>query len=221
MKRIIFLLITICCLPLASCSGSLTGKIEKSLAEVRQVIFVGETDTIKATFMCGKREKDYVINGYNTPLIDFGIITITLKKDVDITNARAVLTADTNRYEEALEQNPFDNTLVCDFGLITDLDSLSVKIYLGSKVHSINLNQISSDWKTDYNDALKIACKSLKGELKKQTNGEFKGETYVKIIEDTKVNKGEYYWYVSFACRNGTKHSVIIDPATGEILTKS
>lgn len=221
MKKYIFAIVLICSSILCSCSSNTLNKVGASLSEIRQVFYVGETDTFKATFMCGKREKDYVINGYNTDLIDFGVVTITLKKSTTLKNPRISMTANTNRYESELEENPFDGTYVCDLKLITNVDGITLKIYYGSKTEQVELKNISSAWKVDCNQALKVACKQLKSELKPLIDTEFKGETYVKIIEDTKVNKGNYYWYVTFVGRNGVKHTVIIDPSSGNILAKS
>ncbi len=220
MKKLVIFCLIISSLFLAGCN-SVYREVSKTVSEVRYSIYLGETDTIKATFMCGKREKDYVINGYNTPLIDFGIVTIALKKSATTDNAKIVLTVDTNRYEDTLEKNPFDDTLVADLKIIPTASEITLKVYLGNDVQELTLNCLNSDWKVDHQDALKLACKTLKGELKTQIDGTYKGEVYVKIIEDTKVNKGQYYWYVSFAGRDGIKHTVIINPNSGEVLAKS
>jgi len=220
MKKLVTFCLIISSLFLVGCN-SVYSEVSKAVSEVRYSIYSGETDALKATFMCGKREKDYVINGYNTPLIDFGIITITLKKPATSDNAKIVLTVDTNRYEDTLEKNPFDDTLVADLKIIPTTSELSLKVYLNNDAHELTLNCLSSDWKIDHQAALKLACKTLKGELKTQIDSSYKGEVYVKIIEDTKVNKGEYYWYVSFAGRDGIKHTVIINPLSGEVLAKN
>lgn len=220
MKKFVLVFVLLICFALTGCNSTYK-EVSKNLSEVRYNIYVGETDTLKATFMCGKREKDYVINGYSSALIDFGIITVTLKKDLPHENAKVVLTVDTNRYEELLEENPFDGTLVCDLKLLTTSNDLTVKVFLNGKTEELKLQSVSSDWKITHVEALKLACKTLNNELKTHISDGYKGEVYVKIIEDTKVNKGNYYWYVSFANRDGIKHTVIIDPVSGEILAKN
>ena len=126
MKKLVIFCLIISSLFLAGCN-SVYREVSKTVSEVRYSIYLGETDTIKATFMCGKREKDYVINGYNTPLIDFGIVTIALKKSATTDNAKIVLTVDTNRYEDTLEKNPFDDTLVADLKIIPTASEITLK----------------------------------------------------------------------------------------------
>lgn len=221
-KLVVFFLIVINSFLLAGCNKFY--KLTKSnIAEIRHNVFVGSSDNFDITFMSGKREKDYVINGYNTDLIDFGIITITIKdNNLNISDPTFALTIDTLRYEEVLEKNPFDGTYVADIGVVVDnsLSSMTIKVFMGEIVEELTLNNLSYNWEISSYDALKLACKTLKSELKPLISNEFLGEVYIKIIKDTIVNDGSYYWYVNFVSRNGIYHSIIINPLTSEILAK-
>ena len=221
-KLVVFVLIMINCLLLGGCN-KLYKVTKSSISEVRHNVFVGSSDNVDITFMSGKREKDYVINGYNTELINFGIVTITIKnQNLEIKDPTFALTIDTLRYEELLEKNPFDGTYVADIGVIVDnsLPSMSIKVFMGEIVEEITLNNLSHNWKVDHYEALKISCKELKDNLKPLIQNEFLGEVYIKIIKDTIVDDGSYYWYVNFVSRNGIYHSTIINPLTSEILAK-
>ena len=221
-KLVVFFLVLINSFLLGGCNKYY--KLTKSsIAEIRHNVFVGSSDNLDITFMSGKREKDYVINGYNTELVDFGIITITIKNpNLKLSDPTFALTIDTLRYEEVLEKNPFDGTYVADIGVVVDnsLSSMTIKVFMGELIEEIQLNNLSYDWKLNSYDALKLACKTLKNELKSLITNEFLGEVYIKIIKDTIVDDGSYYWYVNFVSRNGIYHSTIIDPLTSEILAK-
>jgi hypothetical protein len=221
-KLTIFVLILINSFLLTGCDNYY--KLSKSnIAEIRHNIFVGSSDNFDITFMSGKREKDYVINGYNTELIDFGIVTITLTNtDINVETPSFALTIETLRYEEVLEKNPFDGTYVADIGVVVnnDLPNISIKIFMGDIVEEATLTNISKSWELDSYGALKLACKSLKEELKPLIQNEFQGEVYIKIIKDTIVDDGSYYWYINFAGRNGVYHNIIINPLTSVILAK-
>ncbi len=210
-------------LAFTGCTDKYVSLTQESLAEVRQTLFVGETDNLSVTFMSGYREKDYIINGYNTELIPFGVLTVTLLNN-NITQsdgATYALTIGTNRYEGVFEINPFDSTYVGDIKqLVTDTQDLTLRFVLGSLNEEINLHNISSTWKVNHTEALKIACKELKPQLKKLTQGTFLGETYIKIICDNKIQENGCYWLVNFVGRKGETHSVLINPITAEILAK-
>lgn len=222
MKKIIaVLIILISSFGLTACNKYY--KITRSsIAEIRYNIFAGSSDNFDITFMSGQREKDYVINGYNTDLIDFGIVTITVKNhDLDL-NENFALTIDTLRYENTLEKNPFDGTYVSDIGITVsnNVNSISIKVFHGESSEEIKLNNLSQDWEIDCYDALKLSCNALSQELKPLTTNGFLGEVYIKIIKDTIVNDGSYYWYVNFVSRDGVNHNIIINPLTSEILAK-
>lgn len=220
-KFCVIFLILISCVPLCACNNYKS--LKSNLSEIRQNIFVGSSENFDITFMSGKREKDYVVNGYNTELIDFGIITITTNFEVDASISPSfALTVETLRYEDILEKNPFDGTYVADIKVLVDdnISSITVKIFMGEIVEEITLNNLSCSWEVSPYSALKIAYKNLSDELAPLMRKEFLGEVYIKIIKDTILNNNNYYWYVNFVSRNGIYHSIIIDPMTSEILAK-
>lgn len=222
MKYFAIIVLVINCFFLGGCNRCYN-ITKSSISEIRQNIFCGESDNFDVTFMSGYREKDYVINGYNTELIKFGIVTITVKNpNISTLNPAVALTIDTLRYESELEKNPFDGTYVADIGVVVDddLPSISIKLFLGEVVEELTLNNLTTDWKVDSLKALKISCKTLSKELEPLIDKNFLGEVYIKIIKDTILDDGSYYWYVNFVSRNGIYHSTIIDPLTSEILAK-
>jgi len=197
-------------------------KVINNLAEVRYNLYSGKTENINVTLMSGKREKNYVVNGYCTDSVDFGVITFKVKSDITMTKEiNFVLTVGTTRYDGILEQNPFDGSYVYDLRNIIDSEEvITAKIIAGEFVESVELTSVTNNFNVNWDNALKIACKELNDSL--QTfieNDEFKGECYVKLICDEDI-LGTYYWYVNFVSRFGKSYSVIIDPITNEIMAK-
>ena len=221
MKKFIILFLS--CALLFGCSNSKTYDMAKNnLAEVRYNLYSGKTDNISVTLMSGKREKDYVINGFCSEAIPFGVLTfkinesILLKGDVNF-----VLTVGTFRYDGVLEKNPFDGSYVYDLkNIIDSSEVITAKIIAGEFVDEVELKSVTDSFNVNYDNALRIACKELNDNLKSFIeNDEFKGECYVKLICDDDVT-GLYYWYVNFVSRNGKNYCVIIDPISNEIMAK-
>lgn len=193
------------------------------LAENRHNLYYGENESVETTLITGTRESDYVINGYCTQSIEFGVVTFKLLASVEFAgNPLYSLTVGTTRYDGALEQNPFDGTYVADVKtLINSTEKIIAKLMMGDFVQEIELVSVTSNWQINYDQALEIACKELKSDLEGfMDNGEFAGEVYVKIINDDDVDNKVYYWYVNFVNRSGKNVAVIIDPNTKEILAK-
>ncbi len=208
---------------LTACTSKMLKLTQSNIAEVRYNIYAGTGGSIHATFMSGMREKNYVVNGYATELIPFGVLTFTLPdtESTKIEQATYLLKYGTTRYEGVLEVNPFDGTYVADIKqVIDDTASLDVEIVVGDTVQDITLNKVNSDWKVDHTKALKIATKKCNAELKKYVvDNYFEGEVYIKIINEP--DTPNYYWYVSFLSRNAINVAALIDPISGNCTISS
>lgn len=193
-----------------------------NIAEVRELMFVGETNNINVSLISGHREQDYVVNGYSTDLIEFGVLTFQiLSNNIMPQTVNYVLTIGTTRYDGVLEHNPYNDTYVCDIQkAVKTGQTIYAKIIAGEFVESVELFLVTTNWVLDYKDALKTACSELNNELKSfVVNEQFCGECYIKILNDNELTN-TYYWYVNFVSRDGKNYAVIVDPITAEILAK-
>lgn len=223
MKLFLLLICGIFCL--TACTNKYENLLISNTAEVREFMMEGAATSVKASLICGKREKDYKLNGYASELIEFGVLTFTLDnvQDYDETIAKYILNVGTLRYDGALEKNPFDGTLVADIKRIIDKnENVSVKLIIGEYLQDIPLKLIGADFKVQSEDVYKIVASKYKNQLKAiSVNNVFEGELYIKIINDADEYKGDYYWYVSLLTRKGGKLSLIISPYTSEILAST
>lgn len=210
---------------LCACGGStkLYDYAKNNLAEVRQNLYVGESENLQVSLISGKREKDYVVNGFCTEPTEFGVLTFMFKTDVALPETvNYVLTVGTTRYDGVLEQNPYDGSFVCDVKkIIESSEVISAKIIAGEFVESVEVKSVTSNWNVNADNALKLACSELKQELNTFIeNDEFYAECYIKIINDPDVDKDNYFWYVNFVGRNNKTYAVVINPISNEIMAK-
>lgn len=223
LKRALIIL----CLSLLMCiSGCNTNRIYnmaiRNIAEVRVDLWENKTDNMSTTFISGYREEDYVVNGYCTDMIEFGVLTFDVNPSIvlpDVVNY--VLTIDSTRYDGVLEHNPYNDTYVCDITKCVNASSVVVaKIIAGDFVETVELHPQTTNWVLDYKEALKVACGELEEYLEKFVeNEQFCGECYIKILNDDEVNS-TYYWYINFVSRDGKNYAVVIDPNSSEIMAK-
>ena len=205
---------------LSGCDAKLEQNIWDNVAEYRQFVVFGDNDNMSVTFMCGKREVDYKSDGVATDLIPFGVITITLDRNIPIDTMNYVLYVGTEKYTGDLQQNPFDKTLVADIGKIVDqTQNISIDVILNGEKYSLKLNRIDNDWVVSMHDCVKIFVDKYKEDIKSFVNKNvFEGEVYLKIIDDYDKHKSDFYFYISFISRQGSSISMLISPKTGEIL---
>ncbi len=224
MKRF-FLVMVAFVFVLSACDSMMEKMLKNNIAEMREYILVGSGQGVSVSLMCGVREKDYVINGYASDAIEFGVLTFELDDidDFDVSQSKYVLFVGSVRYDGVLVQNPFDQTLVVDIGKKVDRrESIVARIAIGDFVQELALTLLNKDWKVDADKAIKIVAKNYKDELKGWiSNNKFGGEIYVKILDDADIYKGDYYWYVNVVSRKGDSISLIISPYTAEILASN
>lgn len=219
------ILMCVCLFCLSACGGALKiyDYAKNNVAEVRQNLYVGESENLKVSLNSGFREKDYVVNGFCTESVEFGVLTFVFKVEHSLPETiNYVLTVGTIRFDGLLEQNPYDGSYVCDVKkLIDSTDVISAKIIAGDFVESVEIKSVSESWNVNYDNALRLACLELKTELTSFIeNDEFYGECYIKIINDEEVGKDNYFWYVNFVSRKGKTYAVVINPISNEIMAK-
>jgi len=209
----------------SSCTNKYENLLKSNTAEVREFLMEGNGKDIKVSLICGKREKDYKINGYASELIEFGVLTFELENidEYDENLANFVLLVGTTRYDGSLEKNPFDDTLVADIKkIINHNENVVAKIIIGDYSQEIKLKCVNNDFKVTSDDVYKIVASTYKKQLELiNSNNVFNGEIYIKILNDADMYKGDYYWYVTLVTRKGGKVSLIISPYTAEILASN
>lgn len=209
---------------LFGCNGTKYYNISKNhLSEIRYNLFVAENEHVKVSFMSGQREKEYVIDGTSSTLTNFGVVTFTvLDSKQNTEGATYQVTVGTQVFSGALEENPFDHTLVADIQTIVEnTATVTAKITIGEWQQQLTLSSVSQNWVVDHNEALKIACKQLQKSMESMmVEGQFCAEGYIKIVHDDDVNKNQYYWYVNFVTKENKNAAVIIDPMSKGIMAQ-
>lgn len=204
------------------CGASTTDLALENMAEVRYNIFLGENETFVATFMSGKRESPYVVNGVCEKQVEFGMLTIKYKTSDMPTVAKYEVAIGDNVYSGNLEYNNYESTLMADIQhVVSDDANITVKVVTNSDEKTCTLDSKTKGMEITWRTALDIAMESLGDAVKSYiSKGKFNGEVYVKIITDLNGSFDDYYWYVSIVGTNGKTNSVIINTKSGEVIAK-
>lgn len=223
MKRlfILGLLITTAIL-FSACGGTTLQLCQQNLSEVRYNVFDGQNDTYSATFMSGKREEPYSVNGKSENAVDFGLLTVTFRgADTPLTAKYKLIINDTEKIGD-LEYNQYENNFMVDIKEIVQDDAkITLDVIVGTTTSSTELVCKNSDFEITWQTALNIGAKELENQIKENTtNGKLNGEVYLKIITDLNGNFDDYFWYVSLYTKNGDTFAIIINPKTGEVMAR-
>ena len=223
MKKIIIAIITtLVAFAFYGCGASQTDLALQNMAEVRYNVFSGENNVYVATFMSGKRESPYVVNGICEKQVEFGMVTIKYKTNDMPTVAQYELSVGDNIYKGNLEYNNYEGTLMVDIQkVVSDDAQISLKVITNVDEQICTLEPKTKGMEITWRTALDIALESLGDEAKSYiSKGKMNGEVYVKIITDLNNSFDNFYWYVSIVGTNGKTNGVIIDPQSGEVIAK-
>lgn len=209
---------------LSSCGSSYENMLRKNTSEVRRYYLDGSNENINCTLIMGERESNYMVNGYSTDCVQFGVLTFDIKDtQLNKSTAKYKLTVGTDIFSGDLQENPFDHTLVADIKKIVDANKKIVATIMADGFESkIELNYINKGWKTDSDTIYSLLVKKYKKELKTFVNKkDFEGEVYIKIINDADINVNDYMWFVNIIGRHGNRMSIIVSPKTNEVLAEN
>lgn len=206
----------------SSCQSKYENLLKSNTSEVRQYLYEGKSENVSASLIVGMREKNYIVNGYSSELVEFGVLSFDVKESetIDVNSSNYILFVGTEKFEGDLQENPFDHTLVADIHKIIDTNKKVIaRIVSGGYEKDIVLSHINKDWTIDTEDVYSLVAKKLKNEISSFINkNNFEGEVYIKIINDADINVGDYYWFVSIIGRKGNRLSAIISTNQNEIL---
>jgi len=221
MKKAIFLLpfLLTCSFFIIGCSNNYS-LANDNISEIRRELYEGNTEDLSASYICGERESEYLMDGNSTPLTEFGVITFYPETESAET-PNFILTIDDQIFSGTLEQNPFDRSYVADIEKCLSGTIITAVFISGDISTTIELQKINTDWEITAEKALEITCDKMGSDFNNFIDGEnFSGECYIKIVHDSSLSSDSYYWYVNIINAEEQSFSAIIDPFSGDLLAK-
>ena len=198
---------------------------KNNLSEITYNLFEGKTEQINATLMSGLREKSYSLDGTARELKEFGVIRVVFLTETTglIGHPRYRITVNDTLYEGLLEKNPFRNTYVADIQkIVPDNSQILLAVEWEHCFQKVELELLSGSWEITWEEALKIVIDNADERYFNSLiiGGNFLAEVQVLIMGDAEGNLEEYYWSINIYGKNGSTLSVMIDPKTGDIISK-
>lgn len=224
MKKVFSITVAVLILMVVSaCSDHMFISFQNNLSEVRRNLFESSDEEVYVTFMTGLREEDYVLDGVSTNKMEFGVVAFSMLKNENLylTQPKYRLTVNDKVYEGELARNPYDFTYVADIQRVVENSAVISAQIISDKVNTtLNLNNVSNEWKVSYNEVQELGYKAMKSTIKKHSKTKLlDGEVYIKILYETSKPTAEYFWYVGVVFKDGKNISVILDINTGKVLS--
>jgi len=220
MKKKIYLVLTlilvlVCAsVVLVACGSKQPGGAKDNISRRTDAYFAGESEQFAVSVEKGRREKTFIADGKATDVVDFCQITVIPLKSNDYKSINFVIKGDDSTLSGEITTSYFGEF----FSLIElGFTPKTVTVTAGEETCEIELTDML-EGKLTSSDAVNIAKAAIKDKIAKD-NEEYKAEReiYVKLITGDRTN---YYYYVSFIGDGVDYWAMLIDPSTGDIISK-
>lgn len=176
--------------------------------------FAGESKSFAVSIEKGRREKVFIADGKATDVEDFCQITVTPLVSNSYDGISFVITGGEETLSGEVTSSDFGEfTASIDLKFVPE----TITVTAGNDVSEIELANILEGALTSA-DAINIAKEAFKDKIEQeQADGKAEREIYVKLITGDRTS---YYFYVSFIGDNVDYWAMLIDPKTGDIVSK-
>lgn len=209
------LVVALSVLLLAACGKKGSGNDAPSdISRMISAFYAGESDNFAVTFERGFKENPFIADGKTGETTEFAVITVTPLKAGEYDTVSYTLTGENSSAGGTLAAGTFG-----DFSgnVEGDVSPVSVTLTAGEITEEIQLDNVLADCLGGY-DAAELARQRFADRIaEEQAAGTYNREIFVKLITGDRIT---YYYYVSFIGEGVDYWAVLIDPATGEIVSE-
>ena len=210
------MLVTIA-LSLTACGKTIQSYVEENMSEITKEYYIVEKDNYSATLSVCERESDFLYNGQSTESVDFALLSILFKNDVNERIIKVSVTSGENTVEVEAEFNPMNNMFMAD---IVDDITLTDAVSVSYDNSAVTLEK--KNFTIGYEEALEIACNNLGMRLEEcKSYNNFYAECYLRVLSEHGDNFDNLYWGFTCLDYDGESFSIVISVDDGSILAKS
>ena len=219
MKKIfiaVLLILTILVSAVVFCACNKTEEPQEESNISRQVLafYAGENENFAVSVEFLKREKQFVADGKTSDVIDLVELTVVPLKVHDESEYAFALTNGSSTLSGRIKGNGFGE--YCQ-DLSLDFAPTSITIGEGENAQCIELVNML-EGKLTAQDAINIAEKEFADRINPlKESGNYTREIYLKLITG---DREHYYYYVSYIGEGVDYWALLLDPATGAVISK-
>lgn len=221
-RKIIFAIVAIFvlgCLAFALVACDLKGSDHKNqpksnISRRTDAYYAGESELFAVSIEQGKREKVFIADGKATDVEDFCQITVTPLASNSYDGISFKINGDNATLEGEVKSTDFG-----EYSATINLSFVPTGVVLtaGSDESDIELANVL-DGAITSDDVVNIAKEAFKDKIEAElADGKAEREIYIKLITGDRTS---YFYYVSFIGDGVDYWAMLVDPKTGDIVSK-
>lgn len=197
-------------------TGCSKNSYENNISEIRDNIFIGETEHFEVSVFTGKREDPYKADGVANKMIPYFLVIVSPKFDTtedDTMNANVMIK--NKSYVKNLTKDVFRDKFIYDYANLSADENFVINLQIQSYDEDVTMLEMFTAGMKPYSEALTEAMAMLKDKLEATKEGnKYNCEIYVKLSFSTFMSDQRLYWHVSLLDSMGNITGVIIDADT-------
>ena len=210
-----------------ACNGSdkKSGKtgLEKRVSTYHNAVYVGANENFNVSFVTGEAEKIIVIDGEVGEMTPFATLTVTpLSSSLFNNTYTYLLQGETGERSGNLAKDVIGASFsaeVADTKAIGEIVSVKViaEGIMESEISLTNKAEGALSWR----EILSVAERELAEVIRAESDtGNLNREIYIKLVNALADADQPYYYYVSFIKSSSDYWALLLDPVTGEVISK-
>ena len=197
--------------------------LETRVSTYHDAVYVGSDDDFSVSFITGEAEKLIVIDGEVGETAPFATLTVTPESAALFNNTYTyLLKGETGEKSGELVKDVIGASFSAEVENASEIGKVhSVTIIaediLEDTVELTDKTEGALDWR----EILRIAEKEFQEEIQAESDtGNLGREIYVKLVNALAKDDAPYYYYVSFIKSASDYWALLLDPTTGEVISK-
>lgn len=225
-KILIVVCAIVCCLLVfVACDGNKSADeiLGESVSSRQTLCYGGVSDDFDVTLTTLSQEEAFVADGKVGKMVTRTTLVIKPKAIWDETMTYSIA-SESGKIDGSLSKNVLGSAYVAE---ISDLSKIGAPTTLtvtkgsgdDAEQYEIALENKMADV-IDSDEAIRTAYEFYKQQIDAEIASEdgWQREIFVRYVGDRKDSESKYYWYVAFVADRNDDMSVLIDPATKEIV---
>lgn len=212
-KKLLILLVAVLTVTLAltACNRK-ENVVADNVSRSVSSFYTGENENFVVTVEVGRRESDFIADGFATNVVDFAEITVLPLKTNDLTEIKYSIAGESSALSGVVKSNEFG-----EFTATVDLTFSPLSVTIGESGEVVELSDVLGG-KLTSQDVVNIANQEFKDRIdSERANGNYQREIYVKLITGDREN---YYYYVSYIGAGVDYWALLVNVTDGTIVTK-
>ena len=198
--------------------GTSMERLGHLISELRENVFVGESDNFSVNIITGLREDPFLMDGNAAIARDFTLITLTPKNVTDGNYAFEVNIGGT-QFKGEFIAHPFAQTFSAELDIRANVSEIALTVTGNDGNEPIMATSVVTDPMISVEQALEVAENKLRNSLEVfKTGGVLQAEIFIRLIANPIDQSGGYHWYVAFIGQNQTIFAALICSISMQVL---